>query len=107
MISTLSPCEGIREAAVAMFRDAWHQHTRRVDDRVAALRRSLRLVETQIEQLVDRIPQTQVSAVVSAFETRIRKLEEEKLSLEDQLSAAWTDKPRNFDDALGTAVESS
>jgi len=31
----------------------------------------------------------------------MRKLEEEKLALEDQVAAA---KPQSFDDALGTAV---
>jgi site-specific DNA recombinase len=105
LIEKLTPREGIREVAVAMFRDAWRKQARTVDDRIATLRKSLRAIETQVGHLLDRVTECNAASLVTAYETRIQKLEEEKLVLEERISAAMGDKPPSFDDALRTAVE--
>ena len=56
------------------------------------IRRSITQCETQIAQLLDRIVKASSDSVVSAYETRITKLEKEKLALTDKLSQ--TGKPK-------------
>lgn len=84
LISEVKPCEGVHKAAMAMFKDAWDLQARSVDDRVTQLRKNLHEITTQIDHLVDRITQTEVTAVVAAYERRLRGLEEEKLAIEDR-----------------------
>jgi hypothetical protein len=56
---------------MAMFRDAWDLQARSVDDRATQLRKNLHAITTQTDQLVDRITQTGVLAVVATYERRI------------------------------------
>jgi hypothetical protein len=51
------------------------------------------------------ITQCDVPSLVSVYETRIRNLEEEKLSLAERISEEMAAKPQSFEDALRTAVE--
>jgi hypothetical protein len=69
------------------------------------MRKSLHAITTQIDHLLDRIAQSDVPAVLSAYERRIRLLEEEKLVIEDRISAAERAQPQSFDATLRTAVE--
>ncbi len=66
--------------ARVMFEDAWNARLQSVAAFQGEIKRRLKAVEKQIESLLDRIVEATSPGVISAYETRLTKLEREKLS---------------------------
>ena len=70
--------------------------------RVEAWRR--RRMDKEIDALLDRVVDASLPSVINAYETRIRRFEEQKLLLQEKL-ANCAPPASNFDDALRTALD--
>ena len=104
VLKRLQPSQSLVEAACAMFRDLWNHRLASGEARGRALKKELTNIEKQVGQLLDRITETTVPSVITAYENRIRKLEEQKLLLIEKIETAG--RPlRSFDEALRTAME--
>lgn len=92
LLQNLQPSETLFAMTQAMFKNAWEQQRQSGQAMAHTIQRSITKCETQIAQLLDRIVNASSDSVVSVYETRITKLEKEKLALTDKLST--TGKPK-------------
>jgi site-specific DNA recombinase len=85
LLKTLQPTEKLARLARAMFKDLWNHRLAAAETQGQSLRTELAKIDRQVEQFLDRIADTDVPSVVSAYETRIRKLEEQKIVVSERI----------------------
>jgi site-specific DNA recombinase len=104
VLEGLQPSEGLFGLVKAMFRDAWDIRLGKTSEDSKGIKANIKQLEKQVDQLLDRIVDASSSAVVSAYEKRIAKLEREKLLAEEQL--AKSGKPRHtFEESFEHAMQ--
>jgi len=86
IVRSLQPAKGLFEIAIAMFRDAWDQRAVQAASLVATLKQDLKLIEKQMDDLLERIMSASNTTVIAAYETKIEKLEQNKLVLAEKLA---------------------
>ena len=87
-----------------MLQDLWDHRLASGAERVKALKAELGKVNGQVEQFLDRIGDATVPSVITAYETRIKALEDRKIVLAEKIAA--TGRPvRSFDETVRTAFE--
>ena len=90
--------------AVALFRELWDARVAASHGNRAQLQAEVKLLEQQIEQLVDRIVNTESPAVLNAYETRLASLEAQKAKAAEMVANCG--RPiTDFDSAHRTALE--
>ena len=86
-----------------MFKDAWDMRAAQASGAVAGLKASVRTLDKQIDQLLDRIVETGNTSVVRAYEKKVAKLEREKALAQEKL--AETGKPKHtFEESFEHAL---
>jgi len=104
LLKALQPTEGLYKLARAMFTELWNHQLAAQKSRRKSLDVEILKINRQIEQLLDRIVETQSAPVISAFEKRIEKLEKDRFVLQEKM--ATLGKPvREFDETFRTAFE--
>jgi len=93
LLSTVQPTQGLFKLAYEMFKDIWDHRLKHVRASAKTLKNELSEIDKQIEQLLDRIVDAKSDSVVSAYEKRISKLEQEKLKMREKI--AQTGKPQH------------
>jgi site-specific DNA recombinase len=103
IMSSVQPPAGVFRAARQMFEDAWNARIAASDTDAKALQTTLSSADRQIQQLLDRVVDTESAAVAKAYEERIERLQAEKLAIAEKLQNM--DKPKlNFESAVRTAM---
>jgi hypothetical protein len=69
-----------------MFEDLWNDRLASAEARRSSLKAELAKAQRDVEQFLDRIAKAQLPSVVTASETRIRRLEERR-------SRSWRKSP--------------
>ena len=104
LLRTVQPSEKLFRAARAMFEDLWNRRLAQGEAQRNALKDELKAKEKQVAHLLDRILDVSVPSVIASFEARIRKLEADKLLIEERLASAGR-PARAFEDTLRTALD--
>ena len=86
-----------------MFKDLWDHRISQGQARAKAMGAQIPKIEKQIDQLLDRITEVNLPSVIASLEERIGKLEQEKIVLQEKMSAAPVPKT-SFDKTLRTAL---
>ncbi len=86
IVRSLQPSKGLFEIAKAMFRDAWDQRAVQSENLVETLKLDMKLIEKQLEDVLERIMSASNTTVITAYETKVEKLEREKLILAEKLA---------------------
>lgn len=94
ILQNMQPTEGLFAVAKAMFIDAWEARRAEAQGAKDAVIRQVKDVEKQIEGLLDRLIEAASPSVVKAYESRIEKLEREKLLLAERASRTLPEKGR-------------
>ncbi|KMK66016.1 hypothetical protein [Puniceibacterium sp. IMCC21224] len=94
ILRTLQPTAQLFERAKVMFKDAWNARLESVSSDQKEVKRQIQATEKQIESLLDRIMDAANRSVISAYETRLSKLEREKLVLIERAGAGVPAKGR-------------
>lgn len=81
ILKSMQPTKGLFELATAMLKDAWNMRLASALNEKATLQKQIEDVNRQLENMLDRIVEANNASVVSAYESRIEKLEREKLVL--------------------------
>ena len=103
ILQRLEPSEGLAKLVKAMFKDAWAMRLQKSSDAAMTVKANIRRMEKQIDQLLDRIVDTNNPSVISAYEKRIANLEHEKALATENL--AKTGKPRHtFEESFEHAL---
>ncbi len=104
ILRSLQPTQGLFTVARKMFEDLWNHRLAMTTDRIRTLKTDLSKIEKQIEQFLDRIADTDTLSIIKTYESRIRKLEEQKIVIEEKI--AQCGRPaRSFDETLRTAFD--
>jgi hypothetical protein len=103
IIKTLQPAEGLFDLAKAMLCDAWDMRLAAAKNEKSALQKQFTDVERQIGNLLDRVVDASSPSVVSAYETRIEKLEREKIVLAERVVRTVPPKGR-LEDCIELAL---
>lgn len=106
LLRGLTPSRTLFDLARDMFRKAWDMRLAQAQTTRVALEREAIALDRQIEQLVDRIVDSQSPTAISAYEARIAKLEREKLVLSERLPSGPGPK-RSFDEMSNSPWSSS
>jgi site-specific DNA recombinase len=99
----LTPSRTLFAMASDMFRTAWDMRLVQADALKDALKQELIRVDRQIEQLVDRIVGSASGTAISAYETRIARLEKDKLIATEKLTTGARLR-RPFDEMFELAL---
>jgi hypothetical protein len=103
IIKTLQPAERLFDLAKAMLCDAWDMRLAAAGNEKSALQKQFTDVERQIGNLLDRVVDASSPSVVSAYETRIEKLEREKIVLAERVAKTVPPKGR-LEDCIELAL---
>ena len=103
LLGKLQLSDDVYALARKMFKDAWDQRLAQAASLSKNLERELAKLDKQIEQLLDRIVDASSGTVISAYEKRIAKLEEEKLKMAEQL-ATGSKPQRSFEELFELAM---
>ena len=104
LLQSVQPTERLFKVARKMFRTLWDNRLSQAEAQGKALSAQLIKIERQVSQLLERILDASVPSVIGAYEDRIRKLEEDKLVIQERMANA-THPASSFDDTLRTALE--
>ena len=103
LLDQLQPTRNLVEITAAMFKDRWDSQLERVAVNVDAVKSDIDAAEGQIEKLLDAVVEASNPKVISAYENRIEKLEQECLVLREKERDLA--KPRgNFEDLFELSV---
>lgn len=97
IVAQLKPSEMLFKVAKTAFKSVWNQRLSQMDSIKREMQAEIIRVEKQIEQLVDRIIESESPTAISAYEKRISKLETEKLIAAEKLATGIGPK-RSFDE---------
>lgn len=103
LLRKLGPTESVFKMARAMFKQAWNIRLGQAEERQKAIGRDIVKADRQIEQLVDRIVDSESATAVKAYEQRLAKLEKEKLVLSEKLKKG-TGPKRTFEEMFELAM---
>ncbi len=98
ILQSMQPGEKLFHFVKSMFKDAWQQRLSQSRHIAKVLQSDLAKSEKQLEQLLDRIVEAENPTVIGAYESRIAKLEKDKLLTTEKL--ANLDNPRHGFDEL-------
>jgi hypothetical protein len=90
VLRSLTPSKQMLSIAIAMLQDAQGQRADQSVHAASSLRCQLTALQKQQDTLLDRITETTNSKVLTAFETKIASLEDEKLRLSHHLEQGAT-----------------
>ena len=103
LLHSLKPSEGLFKVACMMFKKLWDERLHSQKARRQSLETETRKIERNVDQLLDRIVETDNSSVIRAYEKRIKELEAQKIERQERI--AQCGRPiRSFEDSLRTAL---
>ncbi len=104
LLKELQPSANLFLAARAMFKDIWDHRLSNSESRKRLLKNDLVKIEKQVELFIDRVTETDVRSVITAYEGRIRNLEQQKLIISENIAKCG--RPlRGFDESFRTALD--
>jgi len=104
LLKSLEPSCNLFKLARAMFKDAWNMRLAQAQSTGKELRKKAAQIEKQIDALVERTVEATSASVMAAFERKIKKLEEERILIGEQITAAG--KPKHtFEESFELAMK--
>jgi site-specific DNA recombinase len=104
IVRSLQPTPVVFEIVASMFRDAWDQRMQQTKDGLKLVRQEVLKIEKQIDHLLERIVDTSSQTVIKAYESKIAKLEREKLITKQNMQNRKAVK-HTYDDLFELAME--
>ncbi len=104
LLHKLEPSPSLFRVATRMFETWWHYRQAQIAQRGQSFEREIGKLDGKIEQLMDRLVETDSDSMVRAYEKRVKQLEMDKAVLVEK-SAQSLRPMRSFDAALRTALE--
>ncbi len=103
LLMNLRPTQNLFFMAEEMFKDLWDIRLNGSKKEAVSIKAEIRKVESKVGQFLDRIVETDSHTLISSYENRVRKLEEEKILLQEKIENCG--RPlQNFDDTFRTAM---
>lgn len=103
LLLSLKPSPVLFGASVKAFSKQWEHRMAQIEHREAELAKKRQDVEVQIEKLLDRIVDSKMPRVIETYESKIEKLERDKLLIDDQVGNMRASEG-SFDETFRTAL---
>ena len=104
ILTKLTPPPALIKTATKLFKTWWDYRQAQITQRGQSYDAEIRKLDTQIENIVDKLVNTNTSSVITAYEKRIKKLETDKAVLVEK-SGQSLRPMRSFESALRTALD--
>ena len=104
LLRSLTPSPKLFDLARAMFAKAWDQRLQAASTRSAKARADLARLERKTDQMMDRLVEADSPTLISAYEAKIRTMEEEKAVLREQARRKSSEPAHSFEDTYRTAL---
>jgi site-specific DNA recombinase len=102
LLRDMKPSKELFFVAAEIFTDIWNEKRNTAKQKAEHIRRDIIQIERKTEQFFDRITDTDSETLIMAYEKKIRKLEEEKIMLDEKI--AKRGRPlQSFDETYRTA----
>ncbi len=102
LLNDLKPSVPVFITAATMFTDMWNEKREQVKLEAHDIRKQVLQIERKSDQLLERIVEADNLTIISAYENKLRKLEEEKITLDENIAKCG--RPlQSFDDTFRTA----
>ena len=85
IVQSLQPTQKLFSLVKQMFRDAWIQREKQAVAISDTYKKDVKAIDTQIESLLDRIVATNNSVIVSAYEGKIEKLDQDRRIIAEKM----------------------
>ncbi len=103
LLKKLKPSKELFQLTCATFKNSWDKKAASLKDQVKVVKGQIKMLEKHIEGVVDRLVKTENQTAITAYETRLSKLEREKIMLIEKAQVA--PKPlRPFHEMLELAL---
>lgn len=89
--------------AKGMFQKLWEERGELSLEQAHTLKLELGKIDKKVEQFLERIIEANNHTVIKAYENQVRKLEEEKITLSENIAQCGRPLP-DFDDTFRTAA---
>nr|WP_299867592.1 recombinase family protein [uncultured Roseobacter sp.] len=86
ILKGMTPSKRLLDIAMSMLKDAWGQRGDQARQAKSEIKRQIGALDKQQDTLIDRLVETSTPRVIAALESKIAKLEEDRLLLTDKLS---------------------
>ena len=104
LLAEMKPSAELFALAHAMFADLWNGRLAGASAQTKSVEAQLKKLDASIDQLVDRVVETDSPALIKTYESRLRKLEAEKVELCEKFASCG--RPlKDFDETFRTACE--
>ncbi len=102
LLRELQPTQALFKATLAMFTDLWAARLQGAQARKVKIKGELAVIDSKTGQIMDRLLQSDSHALITAYENQVRKLEEQRIALTEELERGCGPvKP--FDEMFRTA----
>ena len=103
LLQQLRPAPSLFYMASEMFKDLWEDRKRLVEQEAKSMKAELHKIDHKVDQLMERIVETDTATVVAAYEKKLRNLEEEKVLFREKIEKCG--RPLEpFEDSFRTAM---
>jgi site-specific DNA recombinase len=102
LLQSLQPTPALFRAALAMFTDLWEARLQGVSIRKDKIKKEMAALESKTSQIMDRLLQADSHALITAYENQVRKLEEQRIALTEELERGCG-PVKSFDEMFRTA----
>lgn len=101
LLRDMKPSKELFFVAAEIFTDIWNKKREAAKQEAEYIRRDIIQIERKTEQFFDRITETDNETLMTAYEKKIRKLEEEKIILDEKIAKCG--RPlQSFDETFRT-----
>ncbi len=104
IVKDLKPSDALFKLSLKIFRDLWERRVSMRQQDGKAIEAEMRKVDKQVEQLLDRIMEAENGTLITAYEKKLEKLEQQKIILSEKFATSDATLPC-FDKAFRTAFE--
>lgn len=104
LVKTLQPTKGLITIVKEMFKTAWGLREAQAKGNLMAGKRKIATIQTEIDQILERIMSASNAMVIKAYEDKIAKLERNKALLSENLTKQ-TPAKGVFDEKLELALD--
>lgn len=90
LLKDLRPSANLFAMAFEMLRDIWQTKLQSAEDDKDAMKKQLSLMDRKSTQIMDRLIDTNNDAMVTAYEARLREMDEQKVFLTEKIDKCGT-----------------
>ncbi len=104
MLQKVTPTKDLIYITRTAVKKAWNKHQKNRGEDPEAIKKQVKEIERKIEQLMDRIIETDSNTLINAYEAKVTKLEYQKASLASRL-ATCVNTHLSFDESFQTVFD--